>query len=388
MNLTLWIVTTVLTTGAGILTALFLVRSQNRRAQLELEIRLKDLSEKLIAQSSSALGQVARSELSRESEVQKTEIKGLVAPLAEALEKFKGERGDTESKRQKEYGNLDRFLKSMVESNEKLKTETHNLVNALKRPTVRGRWGEIQLRRVVELSGMSEHVDFQEQASSTSDDGRLRPDLIVKLPGGRQIIVDSKAVLQSYLEAEEAQNESDRKLALTRHALALKTRIQELSRKNYWDQFSKAPEFVVLFIPGEAFFSAALQESPDLIENGFDQKVILATPTTLMALLRAVAFGWRQESLADNARLIADSASKLYQALGVWTGHLADVEQGLERATKAFNNAVGSLERNVLPSARKMKELGVSSKTELTELKGVETSLRKPEPLPGPAIEG
>jgi DNA recombination protein RmuC len=302
--------------------------------------------------------------------------------LADSLTKYKTELTDAEASRNKEYGSLDRLLKTVLESNQQLRGETANLVNALKRPTVRGRWGEIQLKRIVELSGLSAHCDFQEQVSVDSDEGRLRPDMIIHLPNGRDIVVDSKAILAGYLEAESATDDNSRKTALGRHAASLRTRIQELSRKNYWEQFASAPEFVVLFIPGEAFFSAALEHSPDLVEAGFEQRVIIATPTTLMALLRAVAYGWRQEQLAENAKRISEQAARVYQGLAVWTDHLATLGSSLDRASKAYNSAVGSLERTVLPPARRLKDFGVSTKDEIKELNSLETALRSLNALP------
>ena len=345
----------------------------------EMELALKNLATEVMSANSKSFLELARTQLHQESALQQRQVETLVKPLADQVAGYKKELAELESARNKEYGGLDRLLKSVVESNQQLKSETSNLVNALKRPTVRGRWGEIQLRRVVEMAGLSKHCDFSEQVSVDSDEGRLRPDLIVNLPNGRQIVIDSKAVLNGYLEAEEATDDLTRKAALIRHASAVKTRITELSRKNYWDQFKQAPEFVVLFIPGEAFFSAALEVMPDLVETGFDQKVVLATPTTLMALLKAVAFGWRQEQLAENSRRIADQANRIYQGLAVWTQHLATLGTSLDRATKAYNSAVGSLEKSVLPPTRKMREYGVTAKDELAELPTIDTALRKPQ---------
>jgi DNA recombination protein RmuC len=307
----------------------------------------------------------------------KKDVESLVKPLAQALDKYQQNLIDSEKLRAQDNGSLDRMLKMVLESSTQLKTETTNLVHALKRPTVRGRWGELQLRRVVELAGMSEHCDFTEQNTVDSEEGRLRPDMVVRMPSQRVVVVDSKATLAGYLDAEAATDETIRKGALSRHAAAVRLRIQELSRKNYWDQFENAPEFVVLFIPGEAFFSAALEEQPDLVEYGFNQKVVLATPSTLMALLKAVAYGWRQEQLSQNAKEVSELASRIYQGLSVWTSHLANVGVSIDRAAKSYNMAVGSLERTVMPPLRKLKDSGISVKAELSKVEQVENSIRE-----------
>ena len=350
----------------------------------EMENAFKGLAGDVLKSANTSFLELAKTQLNHESQTQKSqlelakkEVEHLVKPLAETLMTYKKELSDAETKRSREYGSLDQAMKMILESNLQLKSETTNLVHALKRPTVRGRWGEVQLKRIVELSGLSQHCDFCEQVSVDTEDGRLRPDMIVSLPSGREIIVDAKAVLDGYLDAEAATDDRVRKIALTRHAAAVKTRITELSRKNYWDQFKAAPEFVVLFVPGEAFFSAALEESPDLVEYGFSQKVVLATPTTLMALLRAVAYGWRQEQLADNAKKISEQATKIYQGLATWTSHLSDVGQNLNRSVKSYNNAVGSLERTVMPPVRRLKELGVQSKDELSQTELIELTVRE-----------
>ena len=355
--------------------------------------QIRDVTSQAFQGLQSQLMELNRQGLKQESELQKKEVETLVRPLKETLQNLQKNLQESEAHRNKEFGSMDRLMRSVVETQTALKAETQALVSALKKPSVRGRWGEVQLKRIVELAGMSAHVDFAEQA--TGDDARLRPDMLVHLPNKRKIIVDSKAVLNGYLEAEEAKDEATREAALLRHATSLKTRVQELSRKSYWEQFPEAPEFVVLFVPGEAFFSAALEKDPELVEFGFSNRVVLATPTTLMALLRAVAFGWRQEQVADNARKISEQASKLYQGLAVWSGHLAKVGESLDRATKTYNQSVGSLERSVLPSVRKLKELGVSSKDEWTELASLEGGVRSApaaelsptEPLIEPLVE-
>ena len=245
----------------------------------------------------------------------------------------------------------------MLETQTQLRSETANLVRALGTPRVRGRWGEIQLKRVVEMAGMLDHCDFYEQQSVSTEEGRLRPDLIVRLPGGKNIVVDAKAPLTGYLEANEATDEPTRRSKLQDHARQIRDHMTALSRKSYWDQFQPAPEFVVLFLPGETFFSAALEQDAALIEQGVEQRVILATPTTLITLLKAVAYGWRQENLAANAREISELGKDLYKRIADMSSHIGDVGSKLGKAVESYNKAVGSLETRVLVSARRFRDL-------------------------------
>ncbi|BCA55641.1 putative DNA recombination protein RmuC [Nitrospira sp. KM1] len=304
-------------------------------------------------------------------------IDELVKPLTESLHRYDEQLRHIEQSRQAAYGGLDQHLKLLAESQQRLQEETGNLVHALRSPTVRGRWGEITLRRVAELAGMVAHCDFVEQGSVTAEEGRIRPDMIVNLPGGRQIIVDSKTVLAGYLDAHEAENEERRLEGLQRHAAQVRSRMDQLSLKAYWSQFEQTPEFVVLFLPGEQFLGAALEQDSSLIEDGFAQGVVLATPTTLMALLRAVAYGWRQERLTAHAEEAGRLGRELYERMAVLAEHLNDVGQSLGKSVVAYNKAVGSLETRILPAARKFKELGVSSEKETPSLSPIETVPRK-----------
>ena len=304
-------------------------------------------------------------------------IDELVRPLTESLQRYDEQLRQLEQSRQAAYGGLDQHLKTLAETQQRLREETGNLVNALRAPAVRGRWGEITLKRVAELAGMVAHCDFVEQESVSAEEGRLRPDMIVQLPGGRQVIVDAKTVLTGYLDAHEASSEEQRMEGMRRHAVQVRSRMNELSVKAYWSQFDQTPEFVVLFLPGEQFLGAALEQDPRLIEDGFAQGVVLATPTTLMALLRAVAYGWRQERLTAHAEEAGRLGKDLYERMAVMAEHVNDVGQALAKSVSAYNKAVGSLETRILPAARRFKELGVSSEKDIPSLGPVEIVSRK-----------
>ena len=308
-------------------------------------------------------------------------VDALVRPLQESLQRYDEQLRLLEQSRQSAYGGLDQHLKSLAESQQRLQQETGNLVKALRAPTVRGQWGELTLKRVAELAGMVDRCDFAEQPSVTGDDGRFRPDMVVQLPGGRQIIVDAKTVLSAYLDAHEAQNEAQQAEALRRHAAQVKCRMDELSLKAYWTQFDRAPEFVVLFLPGEQFLGAALDQNPRLIEEGFANGIVLATPATLIALLRSVAYGWRQERMTAHAEEAGRLGKELYERMAVLAEHMNDVGQALGKSVSAYNRAVGSLETRILPAARHFKELGVSSDRDIPVLGPTEVVPRKALPF-------
>lgn len=354
------------------------------QARQELLESFQALSGEALKQNNEAFLNLARTSfetLQAEAKGELTQrqqaIGELVKPLHESLTRYEEQLRHLEHSRQTAYGGLDQHLKLLAESQQRLQQETGNLVKALRAPNVRGRWGEITLRRVAELAGMVAHCDFTEQEQVESDEGRLRPDMVVQLPGGRQIVVDAKTVLSAYLEAHEAQDETQRLACLRRHAEQVRSRMEGLNLKAYWNQFAPTPEFVVLFLPGEQFLGAALEQDQTLIEDGFAHGVVIATPTTLMALLRAVAYGWRQEQLTEHAEQAGKLGKDLYERMAVLAEHLNDVGQALGKSVVAYNKAVGSLETRILPAARKFKELGISSDKEIPMLEPAEIVPRK-----------
>jgi DNA recombination protein RmuC len=286
----------------------------------------------------------------------------IVQPLKDTLDRYDHNIQEMERSRQSAYGGLSEQIRSMIDTQAILHQETGNLAKALRVPHVRGRWGEMTLKRVAEISGMADHCDFIEQNAVTAEDGLLRPDMVVTLSGRRRIVIDAKAPLSAYLESLEAETEADQGRLLETHARQVQAHIQKLAAKSYWAQFQPSPEFVVLFIPGENFFSAALSRAPDLIEYGAAKGVILATPTTLISLLKTVAFGWRQEAGEANAREIHRTGCELYERLCIMAGHFHHLGKDIDRCVATYNQLVGSYEKRVLPACRRFTDLGVSAK--------------------------
>ena len=303
-------------------------------------------------------------------------IDALIRPIQDTLKRYEQQVVAMEETRQRTFGGLEEQLKQLSASQGQLQRETGNLVKALRRPDVRGRWGEMTLHRVVELAGMSAHCDYEPQVTVTGDDGRVRPDLLVRLPNTRTIVVDSKVPLDAYLDAIEANDEDTRRAALQRHAQQLRTHMTQLAAKSYWAQFPQTPEFVVMFVPGEALFAAAIDADRTLLEDGMARQVVLATPTTLIAVLKAVAYGWRQEQIAENAQAISELGRQLYDRVRTLADHVEEVGKSLGRAVAAYNRAVGSMETRVFPSARRFKELGAATGEDIPTVEPVEQAPR------------
>jgi DNA recombination protein RmuC len=310
-------------------------------------------------------------------EAREKAVETLVKPIREALEKTEQQMRLMENERREAYGSLHKHLETMAQTQQLLHGETRNLVQALRRPEVRGQWGELTLKRLVELAGMVEHCDFFEQVQLDTPEGRLRPDMIVRMPGGREIVVDVKTPLDAYLSAVEATDDETRRRHLEHHARKVRERVKELASKAYWEQFANAPDFVVLFIPGEHFLGAALDLDRTLLEDALRQNIILATPTNLVALLRTVAYGWRQEALTANAERIRDLGVELYGRLSTFSEHLAKLGRSLDGAVSDYNKAVGSFEAKVLPGARKFPEMGVQTAKTVEEPAQVEKAPRQ-----------
>jgi DNA recombination protein RmuC len=315
-----------------------------------------------------------------ELDLRRQAVEHVVAPIARSLERLDERLGDLETSRQHAYAGLTEQVRSLQHTQELLRSETGNLVNALRTPAARGRWGEVQLRRVVEMAGMTAFCDFTEQASVVGDDRRLRPDLVVHLPGDKTVVVDAKVPLQAYLEATEATDEATSRLKLAAHARQLRAHVDQLAAKAYWSQFADAPDFVVLFVPGDSLLAAALEQEPALLEHGVANRVLLATPVTLVALLRSVAFGWQQEKVAENARHIAALGREMQDRCVTFADHLAETGRSLDRAVRCYNEAIGSFESRVLVAARRFADLDVGGKP-VPEVTPVERRTRPLAPL-------
>jgi len=324
-----------------------------------------------------ALGQQQETALRNLTEREKA-VATMLDPVREALQRTHEQIARIEKERAESFGALRNSLESVALGQATLQRETRNLVTALRRPEVRGQWGEMTLRRLAELAGMVERCDFIEQVHVPGEDGSLRPDMIVNMPDGRQIVVDVKTPLDAYLTAAEATDDEERAVALRRHAMAVQERVRQLAQKAYWAQFEKSPDFVVLFIPGDQFLSAAVAEVPSLLEDAIRQHVIVATPTSFVALLKAVAYGWRQNALAENALRIQELGEDMYKRLATFTAHLGKVGRTLGQSVEAYNSAVGSLERQVLPGARKFTELGLRPAREIEEIAPIDKLARTP----------
>jgi DNA recombination protein RmuC len=352
-------------------------------ASEDLRNAFKALASEALSANTSSFLQTAEETLKRfqiqakgDLESRQKAVADLVAPVRDSLNKVDAQIQQMEVARGDAYGELRAQVQSLITTQKELQSETGNLVRALRTPNVRGRWGEIQLRRVVEIAGMLSYCDFTEQESVTTETGRLRPDLVVKLPGGKNVVVDAKTPLQAFLDAFETNDEEARRACLANHARQVRDHMKTLAGKNYWEQFDPTPEFVVMFLPGETFFSAALEQDSSLIEQGVLSRVIPASPTTLIALLKAVNYGWNQEKLARNAKQISELGKELHDRLRLLAGHITQVGTGLDRAVESYNKAVGSLESRVLVSARKFAELGASVADDIPELAPIETTAR------------
>jgi DNA recombination protein RmuC len=355
------------------------LRAVSAESRERMRDEMKAISADVLKQTGDSLAQrlgereqAAIGEMARRTE----EWKGLVRPVNEKLGKVESEIGRLERERKQAQGELANMVRQLHEGVGGLRQETGNLVSALKRPSARGSWGEIQLRNVVEMAGMVAHCDFVQQSTIHTDDGSLRPDVLVRLPGGKVIVVDSKVPLDAYLAALESDADAERELHLARHAKQTREHITKLASKAYHSQFDSTPELVVMFVPSDGIYQAALTEDPALIEYGVAQQVLMATPTTLIGLLRAVHYGWRQELIAESAREIAESARELHRRLGRFVEPLAKVGRQLDSAVSAYNEAVGSFDHRVIPQVRRIEQAGAASERDVAAPRPVESAAR------------
>jgi len=377
--------------NAELSTTLELERKSAQERQYSLEqarLQIRDtfaaLSSEALKHNSAEFLRLAQENLKQfqiqaQNELAKKEqaVELLVTPIKELIEKTRTQIHDIEQERKQAYGSISKHLETLAQTQQALHGETRNLVQALRRPEVRGQWGEMTLRRLVELAGMVEHCDFYEQEHTYTEEGVVRPDMVMRMPGGREIVIDVKTPLDAYLSAIEATDEAQRRQLMERHSRNVRGRVQELASKAYWNQFKNSPDFVVLFIPGEHFLSAALDFDPGLLEDALRRRVILATPSSLIALLRAVAYGWNQQALTENADRIRDLGEELYKRLSVFAAHLAKIGKHLGDSLEHYNKAVGSFERQVMPGARKFSEMGISSTRPLEAPEQIEKGVRQ-----------
>ncbi len=364
----------------GLITGAVLAMVLLNSAQSKLSNAFKALSSESLKNNNEFFINLAKAHLltfqqgaEHDLEKRQKSIEELVRPLKEGLENVDHKIQELDKARIASKSATDEQIKQLVSIQSTLQKETQNLVQALRKPSVRGRWGEIQLKRVVEMAGMLEHCDFDQQQSLETEDGLLRPDMIIRLPAQKTVVVDAKAPLEAYLNSLEITDEAVRRTQLKAHAEQVRSHIQKLSGKSYQNQLNQSPEFVVLFLPGEMFFSAALEQDPELIEFGVRKNVIIATPTSLIAILRAIAYGWTQERLSKNAEEISNLGKKLYTRIRVFAGHMSDLRNSLQKAVNSHNKAVGSLESNILPSARLLKSLSATTEEDLETIEPIET---------------
>ena len=367
-------------------TTLHIERQTAAEQLAEVEKTFAVLSSEALRSNSQTFLQLAQETLKRfqvhakgELEQKEKAVENLVKPIRETLDKAEQQIRLMENERKQAYGALHKHLETLTQTQQTLHSETRNLVQALRRPEVRGQWGEMTLKRLVELAGMVDHCDFYEQQQATSAEGQSRPDMIVRMPDERELVVDAKTPLDAYLSAIEASDDETRDKYLLQHARNVRARVRELSAKTYWAQFRRAPDFVVLFIPGEQFLGAALDVDRDLLEHAMRQRVILTTPTSLIALLRAVGYGWRQQALAANAERIRETGEDLYNRLATFSEHLSGLGRSLDRAVSQYNQSVGSFQAKVMPGARKFTELGVTERKAIEEPEQIEKGLREVE---------